>query len=449
MLGRWGARITSPAARAAFGVPVSQVLLAASGYLVLAMSAQRLPPAGFAVLSSFYLLINTFGRGVFVAIELELTRATAAAVARGESSAPTLTVALRRSALFGLVSIALVLVSGPFVMQAGGEASVVALLAFGALCTATTYLVRGPLAAHRRFRAYSATWWGEALIGVSGAGLLLVLDVTDVDAWASVFLAAPLITTALTLMTVLHGRLVARLRLQLADLRFGGPPPSREAQMTTTALSWLVLLFLASQGVWNLVPVYVTSRLAADPTAAAAFVSVAIITRAPVFVFPAVQALFMPVAATAVTRGDREALDRTFRPILLLLAGGGVLWLGACVSVVPWLSSTLFRAPDTPTVPVLVMLGLSTLLGAAAMVPQTKLVASLRHRQAATSWLAGLTVGLGVAAVGLRPELAGALAQLAAACAVVGLLWLFDRRAALGSGPPDALRERPGPSGSP
>lgn len=422
--------MASPAVRAALGVPASQVLLAASGYLVLVMAAQRLPAGGFATLSSFYLLVNTIGRGVFVAIELEVTRAAAAAAARGESSAPTLTVALRRAALFGAVSLVLVVVCAPLAMGTGGGPAVVLLLGLGALSTATTYLVRGPLAAQRRFHAYAATWWGEAALALTAAGALLALGVADTDVWAAVFVVAPVTTTVIALVVVLRGRLVARLRLQIADLRGGGARPSPDAHLTNAALVWLVLLFLSSQGVWNLVPVYVTSRLGAEPAAAAAFVSVAILIRAPVFVFPAVQALLMPSAASAATRGDREALDRTFRPVLVLLAGGGLLWIGACLTVVPWFSTTVFRTVQTPSAAVLTLLGLSTLLGAAAMVPQTKLVASRRHRQAALPWLAGLVVGLGVATVGLRPELAGALAQLTAACTVVGLLWFFDRRSA-------------------
>ncbi|GAA4743813.1 hypothetical protein [Actinomycetospora chibensis] len=439
--------MASPAVRAALGVPASQVLLAASGYLVLVMAAQRLPASGFAILSSFYLLVNTIGRGVFVAIELEVTRAMAAAIARGESSAPTLTVALRRAAVFGAAALVLVLVCAPLVLGTGGGPAIVVLLGFGALSTATTYLVRGPLAAQRRFHAYGATWWGEAAIALAGAGVLLGLGVSDTDLWALVFVVAPVSTTVITLAIVLRGRLVARLRLQLSDLRDTGVRPSPDAHLTNAALVWLVLLFLSSQGVWNLVPVFVTSRLGAEPAAAAAFVSVAILIRAPVFVFPAVQALLMPSASSAATRGDREALDRTFRPVLVLLAAGGLLWIAACVSVVPWFSRVVFRAAQTPSTTVLALLGLSTLLGAAAMVPQTKLVASLRHRQAALSWLAGLAVGLGVATVGLRPELAGALAQLAAACAVVGLLWFFDRRAARGPDRAVGLPADGGPGG--
>lgn len=419
-----------PAVRVALGVPASQVFLAASGYLVLVMAAQTLPASGFATLSSFYLLVNTIGRGIFVAIELELTRATAAAITRGESSAPTLTVALRRSALFGAVALVLAFVCAPLVMNAGDGIALVALLALGALSTATTYLVRGPLAARRRFRAYAATWWGEAALALACASALLALGVASPTTWTTIFIVAPLLTTVSTIVIVLRGRVRSRLRLQFAHLRHADVKPSREADLTKTALVWLVLLFLASQGVWNLVPVYVTSRLDADPAAAAAFVSVAIMIRAPVFVFPAVQALLMPSAAAAATRGDREALDRTFRPVLALLAASGLVWIPVCLTVVPWFSTTVFRATHMPASAVLALLGFSTLLGAAAMVPQTKLVASMQHRQAALSWLVGLGIGLGVATVPVQPEIAGALAQLAAACSVVVLLWFFDRRAA-------------------
>ena len=65
-------------------VPVSLVLVAGAAYLLLMASGRVLDGAGFAALTSFYLLANTVGRGTFAVLELELTRSVPRR-ARGES----------------------------------------------------------------------------------------------------------------------------------------------------------------------------------------------------------------------------------------------------------------------------------------------------------------------------------------------------------------------------
>ena len=170
-------RLRDPRLLAASEVPVSQILLALSGYVVLALGARSLPVESFTALSSFYLLLNTIGRGVFASVELETNRAVAAAVAAGRSSAPTQSLVARRTVVLLAISVVLAFASTPVLPAANRDLALV--LAAGAFSMALSYGVRGPLAAMRRYHSYSATFVIEAAIAVLGA---LVLSTADIEA---------------------------------------------------------------------------------------------------------------------------------------------------------------------------------------------------------------------------------------------------------------------------
>ena len=159
--------------RAAAGVPISQVLLAVAGYLLLALAARTMPAADFAAISAFYLLLNTIGRGVFASVELESSRVLAAADAAGGNGFPVLVTAVRRAAVLLVIAIALSLAATP--LLPGVDIAVA--LALGSCTMAVSYCVRGPLAARRRFRAYSLTFLLEAAFTLLGAAALALTGV--------------------------------------------------------------------------------------------------------------------------------------------------------------------------------------------------------------------------------------------------------------------------------
>jgi O-antigen/teichoic acid export membrane protein len=194
------------------------------------------------------------------------------------------------------------------------------------------------------------------------------------------------------------------------------------------ALIWTSLFYLSSQGVWNLAPVSVTSALTAAPAEAAGFVAVAVILRAPVFVFPAIQAVLLPSVAAAAQHDDRDGTRRALRPPLLLLGVVSIPWLLAATLVVPGLARTVFAAQEVPPWPATTTLAASTLIGAAAFVLQTRALAFRRHRDVGLAWLSGLCVLGLVSAVPGDPRWWGALAQLAAAVVVLMGVLVADSR---------------------
>jgi len=89
--------------------------LAGSGYVVLAMSGQLLSPSAFAAATSFYLLLNTVGRGLCAAIELHLTRVVAHDLARGRGLRAARRVGARQTAVLLTVAVAVVAVGSPVI----------------------------------------------------------------------------------------------------------------------------------------------------------------------------------------------------------------------------------------------------------------------------------------------------------------------------------------------
>ena len=410
-------------------MPVSQVLLAVAGYLLLALAARSMPAADFAVISAFYLLLNTIGRGVFASVELETSRVLAAADAAGRNGRPVLATAMRHAAVLLVVAIALSLAATP--LLPGFDVAVA--LAIGSCTMAVSYCVRGPLAARRRFRAYSLTFLLEAAFTLLGAVALALAGVNTMVGWAAVLVLSPGVAAVLVAFRTSRVGLFARMRT-LWSSRERDVARGSEHQIIMTAVIWTSLFYLSSQGVWNLAPVSVTSALAMVPSEAAGFVAVAVILRAPVFVFPAIQAVLLPSVSAAAQHNDRDGTRRALRPPLFLLGAVSIPWLLAATLVVPWMARTVFAVRDVPPWPATTALAASTLIGAAAFVLQTRVLAFRRHRDVGLAWLSGLCVLGLVSAVPGDPRLWGALAQLAAAVVVLMGVLVADSRVGQGQG---------------
>ncbi|NMI01546.1 hypothetical protein [Pseudonocardia acidicola] len=415
-------RKTSTAAQ----VAASQIALAGSNYLVLALAARHVDAAGFAALSSYYLLINTVGRGLFAAVELETTRAIALTAATGAGDGVARRDAVRHTLTLLVGALVIVAASSPLLGRIiGSGVSAIGLLAVGALAMAASYLVRGPLAGHRRYGPYAATFWIEAGVGLAAAGALVATGVDTTTPWIATFALAPLVA-ALVL-----ARAAARPHHAAAPAKPHETTAGRDeatGRGTRAELLWSAALLLAGQGVWNLAPVLVSARLADAPALAAGFVTVAVILRAPVLFFPSVQALLLPAITTMVGTGNDAAVRRVTRRLGTMLAAGGVVWVLLAVFVIPTVAHLVFGATITPPTWVLAVLAVSTVVGAGAQIVQAHLVVARRQSGVAMAWIAALAA-LVVAGLALAPPItAGALGQLAAAVIVVIILGLVRRR---------------------
>jgi O-antigen/teichoic acid export membrane protein len=372
----------------------SQVALAASNYLVLAIAARHLPAAGFAAVSAYYLLINTVGRGLFAAVELETTRAVASGVDGRRA-------ALVHTGVLLVGALALLGLSTPLLAGVLPGLAAIALLAVGVVAMAASYLVRGPLAGAQRYGRYAATFWIEAGVGLAAAVVLALLDDQASTAWIAVLALSPAV----------------------APLLLGGGSFARGAIAPVAPVLWSAALLLAGQGVWNLAPVLVTARLADTPALAAGFTTAAVIVRAPVLLFPTVQALLLPRLAA----NGNAAVPRTPRPLLAGLGVAGLLWVAVAAVAVPWVAELVFATTAPPPAWVLAVLALSTLLGAVAQVVQAHLVAARRTHAAALAWLGGLVVLLAVGLLAGPPVAAATIGQFVAAAAVLGGMVLARR----------------------
>jgi len=401
---------------AAAHVAGSQVALAASNYVLLAIAARHLDPAGFAAVSAYYLLINTVGRGLFAAVELETTRAVAAG-AHGMRDA------LRHTGVLLVGALVLLGLAAP--LLTGGAATVV-LLAVGAVTMAASYLIRGPLAGRQRYGRYAATFWIEAAAGLAGAIVLTVVDERATAAWIAVLALAPGVAPLVLRGVRWAGAEPRGLDAAAPSPRAGvgpglsdaaGPGPGGSAPVRPVL--WSAALLLASQGVWNLAPVLATARLADAATLAAGFTTVAVVVRAPVLLFPTIQAMLLPRLAGGA---------RTPRPLVAAVAAAGLVWIALATVAVPFVAALVFATTTPPPSWVVAVLALSIALGTVAQIAQAQLVAARRPHAAALAWLGGLVALLAVGLAAAPPVAAATIGQLAAAGIVLGALVIAGRK---------------------
>jgi O-antigen/teichoic acid export membrane protein len=417
-----GHHVTVPVRRrrslgAQAAVPVSLVLVAGTAYLLLMASGRVLDAAGFAALTSFYLLANTVGRGTFAVLELELTRTVPRSRVRGESIVgPVRAVAGGGLVLLAVVCV-LLLAASPWVAHVVGGWTELVLLLVAALTLAVSSLVRGPLAGDQRYGLFAATLAAESAVYLVGGAVLLVAGVGALPAWTAVLAVAPLVG-ALTAAVTPRARASIGRVLRPAG---GRDPAARVGLPTLLAGS---ALYLFSQAVWNLGPVLATGRTT-DGVLAAAFAASAVLLRAPVMAFPAVQALVLPrLAAAGPGTGARRATSR----LVAVGVAAAVVWVVGSVLVAPPVIRVFFAVSETPARGILAALALSVAVGLVAQGTQTRLLAAGRTVLVSASWAVGTVVLVVPALVVPDAVLGAALGQLLAAVVVLATQVVALRR---------------------
>jgi hypothetical protein len=171
--------------------------------------------------------------------------------------------------------------------------------------------------------------------------------------------------------------------------------------------------------VWNLAPVLATARLADAATLAAGFTTVAVVVRAPVLLFPTIQAMLLPRLAGGA---------RTPRALVAAVAAAGLVWVALATVAVPFVATLVFATTTPPPPWVVAVLALSIALGTVAQIAQAQLVAARRPHAAALAWLGGLVVLLVVGLAAAPPVAAATIGQLVAAGIVLGALVIAGRK---------------------
>lgn len=397
-----GPRWRSGSVRSAGLMSAGTLLVGAAGYAFIALAGHTLPPPEAAAVSSFYLLVNILGPGVFMALEQETNRAV--------STSPGAEV-VRRAVVRGGVLLAVVLVVlgalSPWLVERSllGHWELFGAIAVSTVTAAAVYLVRGVLAGRRAFAGYAATLAGEGLMRLLPAVLIAVAGWAAVGWYGLAFALGSGFGAA----------------AGLGALRSGERAGGQAAQVR--GLAPLVGATLTAQLVANLTPVVVTARMAGEAATAAAFASGFIFARVPLFLFSPVQAVVVPAVSAAVAAGDGAEVRRIVRGGGIAAAGLGLAGAVLMAGLGPWAVRTFFGAQVPVSGVVLGLLGVGTSLLIAAQVLQAALVALDAHSAVTAWWQVSAVVLVAFLALPVDPIRAAVAGQIAgSAVVVIGML---------------------------
>lgn len=373
---RRGAAAVPPGTLAVGGGVVG---LGLSAYLFLVLAGRGLGVERFATLSVLWVLVYTFGPGLFVPLEQEVARAVAARRALGTGSREI----VRLAALIAAASAAAVtlclLVASPVIVPELLDGSVallaVLVLAVWGLCAA--HLVRGVLSGTGRFRVYGLQLGLEGALRAALCGVLVLAGVATVLPYGLLLGLAVLLAVGLTGPT-LRGTLTS-----------GHAASGREL---SSNLVLLLTASLLSQAIANAGPVVV--RVAADGEQALAgqFLAGFVIARVPMFLFASVQAALLPQLSALAAAGHFRLFRRALGRILLVVSSVGVVGLVGAAAVGPQVLRAFFGPGFDLGRTDMALLALGSGLFMLAVVLAQAHVALGRHRSAAAGWVVGALV---------------------------------------------------------
>lgn len=381
-------------------------ILGLSAYAFLGLAARGLDLVAYAELSVLWTLYNVVGPGLFSPMELEVGRAVADRRARGVGAGPVIRraaqVCVAAVAILVIVTIALSSVLSDQLLG-GSELAVVALL-IGWPAAAAAYLSRGVLAGHQRFARYAVQLGLEGVLRTLLAVLLFVAAVQSAGAYGLLLGVAALVAVGCTVPW--HGR----------SAQPGPPAPWGELG---GALGWLLTTSLLGQLLVNSGPVVVAlsqdsdDRLLAGPVLAGI-----VLTRLPLFLFTAVQAVLLPRMADLLGRGELAAFKVQLSRLLLLVAGVGAAGCLAAGTAGPILLRLAFGEEFRLSGAVLAGMALASALYMVAVVLNHSLIALQAYASATLGWVSGVVV-FGAALLVADTVLGRAVWSYAAGCGAV------------------------------
>jgi O-antigen/teichoic acid export membrane protein len=396
-------------------VGLGSVLLGASGYAFLTLTARTVPPADYAALASLYLLVALAGPALFIPVEQETTRLVSRARALGLGTADVVRRLWLASAAMTAVAVLVLTALGPLLVGRVFNGSVVLLAAltlsvagYGGAC-----LVRGVFAGQNRLRGYAAC------VGVDGLMRLV----------PCVGLAVAGVSAAWPYGLALGLGSVAALGVGLAWFRPGGRGPTVAWRELLAAIGWLIAAWGMSFALANIAPVIVTALLPSDPAQAGVFAFVFVVARVPVFVLLSLQAILLPALSRSAATRDLPGLRRGVRLAMLAVGGLGVVSLVTTAPVCQWLVGILFEdqgagGQGVASAWTLTLLAMGTILAMVVQVLQPALIAVAGHRVVAVAWLAGAGCFAAAFALPVAPVAAATAAQVVSGVATVSVMAL-------------------------
>lgn len=389
-------------------VGVGSVLLGASGYAFLTLTARTVPAADYAALASLYLLVALAGPALFIPVEQETTRLVSRARALGQGTGDVVRRLGVASAAMTAVAVLVLAALGPLLVNRifNGSVTLLAALVLSVAGYGGACLVRGVFAGQHRLRGYAAC------VGVDGLTRLI----------PCVGLAAAGVSAAWAYGLALGLGSVAALGVGLLWLRPGEPGPEVAWRELLAAIGWLIAAWGMSFALSNIAPVIVTALLPEDPAQAGVFAFAFVVARVPVFVLLSLQAILLPALSRAAATRDLPGLRRGVRQAMLAVGALGVVSLVTTAPVGQWLVGVLFEDRATPSGWTLTLLAVGTILAMVVQVLQPALIAVAGHRVVAAAWLAGAGCFAAVFALPLAPVAAATVAQVVAGAVTTAVM---------------------------
>lgn len=360
-----------------------------SGLLVnayLAIIARNISAAEYAYFGAFWSLALVAGFGVFLPIEQETARLL---------QVPDRPRGLLRAALLTALSpaavlVVLVAVTAPWLAHAfGGHA--VSVVAFAVLCliSAGQFVVRGALVGMDRMDRYALVMVLDTLFRVMFAAVVaLLVDDPGSSTFAWTLVAAVGLAHAPQLYLLATRR-----------VRLGSTVPAMGTHTVTVgevrrAVTPLLLGSLCAQLLLNGPPVLIPALASneAEITRAGQFIAAFTLARVPLFLVVPLQTALLPILSGLLHSGDRAALRRVMLHITIGLAGLGVAALALGYFAGPPLVGLIFGQSYVLGGRDVALLAVGVAAYIALVLVTQVLVAAVRHRLVAWSWLSGVVV---------------------------------------------------------
>jgi O-antigen/teichoic acid export membrane protein len=359
-----------------------------SGLLVnayLAIIARSVSAAEYAYFGAFWSVALVAGFGVFLPIEQE----TARLMQVPDRPRGLLRAALLTAASLAAVQVVLVAAAAPWLARAfGGHGVTVVAFALLCLVSAGQFVVRGALIGMDRMGRYAQIMLADTVLRVlfAGAVALLAADPGS-PAFAWTLVAAIGLAHAPQLF------LLATRRTRLGQVPAMGTHTVTVPEVRR-AVAPLLLGSLCAQLLLNgppvLIPALAQNEL--EVTRAGQFLAAFTLARVPLFLVVPLQTALLPVFTALLYTGDRATLRRVLAGLAVGLATLGAAALALGYFVGPLLVGLIFGdqyvlgGRDVA----LLAVGVAGYIGL-VLVTQV-LVAAVRHRLVAVSWLAGVVV---------------------------------------------------------
>jgi O-antigen/teichoic acid export membrane protein len=359
-----------------------------SGLLVnayLAIIARSVSAAEYAYFGAFWSLALVAGFGVFLPIEQE----TARLMQVPNRPRGLLRAALLTAASLTAVQVVVVAAAAPWLARAfGGHGVTVVAFALLCLVSAGQFVVRGALIGMDRMGRYAQIMLADTVLRVlfAGAVALLAADPGS-PAFAWTLVAAIGLAHAPQLF------LLATRRTRLGQVPTMGTHTVTVREVRR-AVAPLLLGSLCAQLLLNgppvLIPALAQNEL--EVTRAGQFLAAFTLARVPLFLVVPLQTALLPTFTALLHTGDRAALRRVLAALAVGLAALGTAALALGYFVGPLLVGLIFGdqyvlgGRDVA----LLAVGVAGYIGL-VLVTQV-LVAAVRHRLVAVSWLAGVVV---------------------------------------------------------